>query len=153
MPSPGGQWIAFNAVEVGAPEGGSFDIYIAPISGSGATRVVTGDFAAWQPSPVSVTFRLTLTGGVPGDAAFAVQDGYAQGGQHAVYLCSYYGGYPTCESSGAYDDVGEFRWGAQLSYRFWRELDANGATEEIGSGELTAGTTDQVVPVVYAFSP
>lgn len=105
------------------------------------------------PESVSVTFRLTLTGVVPSDATFALQAGIVDGAQHAIYLCSYYGGYPICESGGTYDDVWSGPPGTRLSYRFWRELDANGAEEAMKAGELAVGLTDQVVSVTYDIQP
>jgi len=105
------------------------------------------------PGAVTVTLRLTLTGPVPADAVFAVQDGVVGGAQHAIYLCSYYGGYAACASGGTYQDALAFPPGTQVSYRFWRELDVNGASEEIEAGELTVGLTDQIVLVTYDFQP
>jgi hypothetical protein len=105
------------------------------------------------PGSVTVTFRLTLTGQVPPDAAFALQDGIVDGAQHAIYLCSYYGGYPICESGGTYDDVWSGPPGTRLSYRFWRELNASGTGEAMEAGVLTVGLTGQVVSVTYDFQP
>jgi hypothetical protein len=104
------------------------------------------------PESVTVTFRLTVTGPVPADATFGLQDGIVGGAQHAIYLCSLvYDGYPMCMSGGTYDDVWTGSPGTRLSYDFWRELDVNGTREEMESGELTVGVTDQVVLVTYAF--
>lgn len=106
------------------------------------------------PGSVTVTFRLTLTGPLPSDATFTLQDGIVGGAQHAIYLCSsVYDGYPTCASGGTYDDVWIGPPGTRLSYRFWRELDVNGTEEAMEAGELTAGLTGQVVSVTYDFQP
>jgi hypothetical protein len=102
---------------------------------------------------VTVTFRLTLTGSVPGDATFGVQDGIVGAEQHAIYFCSYYGGYPACTSGGTYEDVLLVPPGTQLSYAFWRELDANGTQEAMDAGTFTVGGTGQVVSDTYAFPP
>lgn len=40
-----------------------------------------------------------------------------------------------------------------MHYRFWRELDANGGTEEIEAGEITVGVTDELVSVSYDIQP
>ena len=101
---------------------------------------------------MTITFRLELSGPVPDDAVFALQSGMAGGAQHAIYLCSYYGGYPACTSSESYDDVLTVPAGTQLMYQFWRELDVNGTNEEMDGGELTA-EADQVVLVTYEFPP
>jgi hypothetical protein len=105
------------------------------------------------PGSVTVTFRLTLTGPVPDDAAFALQTGIVGDGGGANYLCSYYGGYPLCAAGDTYEESHDFAPGTQVSYRFWRELDADGATEEIETGEITVGSTDQEISVSYAFQP
>ena len=105
------------------------------------------------PESVTVTFRLTLTGPVPADAAFALQSGVVGGEGGAVYLCSYYGGWPVCESGGIYGEAYAFPPGTQVGYRFWRELDVNGASEEIEAGELTVGLAEQVVSVSYDMQP
>jgi hypothetical protein len=106
------------------------------------------------PGSVTVTFRLTLTGPVPSDATFALQDGELDGAQHAIYLCSsVYEGYPTCADGGTYDDVWIGPPGTQLTYRFWRELDVNGTEEAIEAGEVTVALTGQIVSVTYDFQP
>lgn len=106
------------------------------------------------PGSVTVTFRLTLTGPVPADATFALQDGIVGGEQHAIYLCSsVYDGYPICTSGGTYEDVWPVAPGTRLSYFFWRELDVNGAQEDMEAGEFTVGATGQVVSVTYNFPP
>jgi hypothetical protein len=102
---------------------------------------------------VTVTFRLTVTGPVPDDAAFALQTGIVGEGGGANYLCSYYGGYPICAAGETYEEAHDFAPGTKVSYRFWRELDADGATEEIEASELTVGPIDQVISVSYAFQP
>ena len=105
------------------------------------------------PELVFVTFRLMLTGTVPADAAFAIQSGEVGKEGGAVYLCSYYGGWPVCESGTIYDEMLSFAPGARVTYRFWRELDINGAVEEIKTDEFTVGTADQVVLVSYDVQP
>jgi len=75
------------------------------------------------------------------------------GGGGANYLCSYYGGWPICESDAAYEEAFEVAPGTQMTYRFWRELDVNGTNEEIEAGELTVGVADEVVSVSYDFQP
>ena len=106
------------------------------------------------PEFVTVTFRLLLTGSVPADASFALESGPVGGGGGAVYLCSYYGGWPVCASSGTYEEeLAFFSPGTRVRYRFWRELDVNGATEEIEAGEFTVGLTDQVISVSYEIQP
>jgi hypothetical protein len=105
------------------------------------------------PGSVTVTFRLTLTGPVPDDAAFALQTGIVGDGGGANYLCSYYGGYPVCAAGEIFEESHDFAPGTQVSYRFWRELDANGATEEIEASEITVGASDQEISVSYAFQP
>jgi hypothetical protein len=107
-----------------------------------------------MPGSVTVTFRLTLTGPVPADAAFAVGDGIVGLEQHAVYLCVYYGGTaPPCASGGSYDDAWSVPPGTRLSYFFWRELGVNGGQEDMERGEFTVGATGQVVSVTYNFPP
>lgn len=105
------------------------------------------------PATVTVTLRLTLTGPVPDDAVFAIQDGVAAGAQHAVYMCSYYGGYPACASGAAYEDVWTGPPGTHLVYKIWRELDVNGAQEMVRENGLRVGQTDEVVSVTYRFQP
>jgi hypothetical protein len=105
------------------------------------------------PRLVSVTFRLTLTGTVPADAAFAIESGEIGKEGGAVYLCSYYGGWPLCEIGKAFDEVVSFPADAVVHYRIWRELDVTGTSVEVESGELAVGTTDQVVPVTYDIQP
>jgi hypothetical protein len=101
-----------------------------------------------------VTFRLTLAGPVPADATFALQDGIVGGEQHAIYLCSsVYPGYPICASGGTYEDVWPVPPGTRVSYRFWRELDVNGTSEEIEAAEFMVGGADQVILVTYTFGP
>jgi hypothetical protein len=110
-----------------------------------------------SPGSVTVTFRLTLTGPVPDDAAFALQTVIVGAGivgnGGANYLCSYYGGYPVCAAGETFEESHDFAPGTQVSYRFWRELDVDGATEEIEASEVTVGSTDQVISVSYAFQP
>jgi len=106
-----------------------------------------------SPGSVTVTFRLTVTGPAPDDAAFALQTGIVGEGGGANYLCSYYGGYPICAAGETYEEAHDFAPGTKVSYRFWRELDADGATEEIEASELTVGPIDQVISVSYAFQP
>jgi hypothetical protein len=103
------------------------------------------------PATVTVTFRLTLRGPVPDDAVFAIQDGDADGAQHAIYLCSYYGGWPVCARGESYEDVWTGLPGTRLTYDFWRELDMDGTQEQMNQGELTVGPNDQVVSVTYSF--
>ena len=105
------------------------------------------------PALVIVTFRLTLAGPVPADAAFALQSGIVGGEGGANYLCSYYGGWPVCESGGTYEEAHLFAPGTRVSYRFWRELDVNGTSEEIEAAEFTVGGADQVISVTYTFEP
>jgi hypothetical protein len=105
------------------------------------------------PTSVTLTFRLTLTGPVPDDAAFALQTGIVGESGGANYLCSYYGGYPVCAAGEPYEEAHDFAPGTQVSYRFWRELDADGATEEIEASEVTVDPIDQVISVSYAFEP
>jgi hypothetical protein len=120
---------------------------------------LAGSIAPWPtpevspPGSVTLTFRLTLTGPVPADAAFALQTGIVGSGGAANYLCSYYGGYPVCTAAETYEEAHDFAPGTQVSYRFWRELDPNGATEEIEASEVTVGPIDQVISVTYAFKP
>jgi hypothetical protein len=102
------------------------------------------------PESVTVTFRLSIRGQPPADAAFAIESG-AEGGGGAVYLCSYYGGWPVCAAEGVYRERLAFPPGTEVRYRFWRELDLNGTTEELKHGELTVGVTNQVVSQVYDF--
>jgi hypothetical protein len=90
---------------------------------------------------------------VPADAAFALESGIVGGGGGAIHLCSYYGGWPVCESGGTYEETISFAPGTQVRYRFWRELDVDGAQEEIEAGELTVGVTDEVVSVSYEIQP
>lgn len=77
------------------------------------------------------------------------------GAQHAIYLCSsVHGGYyPICASGGTYEQAWAGPPGTRLSYRFWRELDVNGAQEDIEAGELAVGLTGQTVSVTYDFPP
>lgn len=105
------------------------------------------------PGSVTVTFRLTLTGAVPNDAAFAWEIhivGYEGG---ANYFCQDYVGWPVCESGGTYEEALSVPPGTRLSYWFRRQLDVTGASEEIEAGELTVGMTEQVVSVTYDFPP
>ena len=99
-----------------------------------------------------MTFRLSLTGSVPADAAFAIQDGVLGGGQ-TRRTCARTTADTLPVAGRAYDDVWTGAAGSLLSYRIWRELDANGATEEVEAGEVTADNTDQIVSVGYEFSP
>ena len=103
------------------------------------------------PASAAVTFRLILRGPVPDDASFAIQDGVADGPQHAIYLCSYYGGWPACGRGEAYEDVWTGAPGSRLSYTIWRELDTDGRREVLKRGELVVGPTDQVTSVTYQF--
>lgn len=106
------------------------------------------------PELVVVRFRLTLTGTMPADAAFALETGRVGEEGAAVYLCAYYGGWPVCDSEQrTYEEALSFPPGTQVHYRFWRELDVNGATEEIEAGEITVGVTDEVVSVSYNIQP
>lgn len=106
------------------------------------------------PELVLVTFQLTLTGTMPADAAFAIETGQIGEEGAAVYLCAYYGGWPVCDiNQGIYHEQLAFAPGTRVHYRFWRELDINGAVEEIEAGEITVGVTDQVVPVSYDIQP
>jgi hypothetical protein len=105
------------------------------------------------PTSVTVTFQLTLSGAVPDDAAFALQTGIVGAGGGANYLCSYYGGYPVCAAGEPYEEAHDFAPGTRVSYRFWRELDVNGTSEEIEASEVTVGLIDQVISVTYAFQP
>ena len=89
---------------------------------------------------------------MPADAVFALQSGLADGAQHAIYLCSYYGGYPACTSGESYDDVLTVPAGTHLMYQFWRELDVNGTNEEMDGDQLIA-EADRVILVTYAFPP
>jgi hypothetical protein len=116
-----------------------------------ASSLPSGDVST--PETVTVTFRLLLTGPVPEDAAFALESGIVGDGGGAIYLCSYYGGWPVCASGETYDEAYGFAPGTRVRYRFWRELDVNGTSEEIEAGELTVGLIDQVIPVSYAFQP
>jgi hypothetical protein len=107
-----------------------------------------------EPEMVLVRFRLTLTGTVPDDAAFAVETEQVGEEGAAVYLCAYYAGWPICDvNQGTYEELYRFPPGARVHYRFWRELDPNGAVEEIESGEITVGATDEVVSVGYDIQP
>lgn len=108
---------------------------------------------ASPPESVTVTFRLTLAGPVPDDAVFALQTGIVGGGGGANYLCSYYGGYPGCAAGETYEEAYDFAPGTRVSYRFWRELDVNGTSEELEAGEVTVGPIDQTISVSYAFQP
>ena len=106
------------------------------------------------PEFVQVTFRLTLTGTMPPDAAFALETGQVGQEGGAIYLCSYYGGWPVCDSNqGTYEQTISFAPGEQVHYRFWRELDLNGGTEEIKAGDITVGVTDSVVSASYDIQP
>jgi uncharacterized protein YceK len=105
------------------------------------------------PGSVTITFRLTLTGAMPDDAVFALQTGIVGVGGGANYLCSYYGGYPVCAAGATYDEVHAFAPGTRVAYRFWRELDVNGTSEEIEASDITVGITDQVISVGYDFPP
>ena len=70
---------------------------------------------------MAITFRLILEGArLPADASFVIQDGFADGARHAVYLCNYYGGYPACGSGEAYEDVLTAPPGTEVIYHVWR---------------------------------
>jgi hypothetical protein len=99
---------------------------------------------------VAITFRLTLEGTPPDDAVFALQSG-TEGGGAAVYLCSYYGGWPACEAGGVYRERVRFAPGAIVHFAFWRELDTDGTQEMLKQGEFVVGVTDRVVGVSYSF--
>ena len=88
---------------------------------------------------------------MPADASFVIQDGFADGAQHAVYLCNYYGGYPACGSGEAYEDVLTAPPGTEVIYHVWRELDVNGTQEVVKEDHLIAGDADEVVSVTYDF--
>jgi hypothetical protein len=40
-----------------------------------------------------------------------------------------------------------------VAYRFWRELDVNGTSEEIEASEVTLGAIDEVISVTYEVQP
>ena len=105
------------------------------------------------PGSVNVTFRITLTGTVPSNAAFAIQSGAVGMEGGAIYLCSYYGGWPVCKTGASYEEVLTFLPGTRVQYRFWRELNVNGSNEEIKTAEITVSSTDMVVAVTYHFPP
>jgi hypothetical protein len=102
-----------------------------------------------------VTIQLTLNGTVPSDAVFALQTSFVppggQGSGGAIYLCSYYGGWPVCESGHTYSESYEFPTGSEVTFRVWRELDADGTAEDVESGELTLDDDDRVVTIEYDF--
>jgi hypothetical protein len=105
---------------------------------------------ASPPALVRITFQISLDGSVPDDAAIALET-TSGGGGGAIYLCSYYGGWDLCESGHTYAEASSFAPGSEVHYRFWRELDLDGASEEIEEGQLTVGQIDQVIAVDYEF--
>jgi len=56
---------------------------------------------------------------------------------------------PTANAT--YREALRFTPGTSVHYRFWRELDLEGAAEEIEQGELVVGASDEVVHVTYSF--
>ncbi len=147
----------------GQIETSTFETIVTPgASATSESQLPTPVATAIAPSPtaqvsppesVTVAFRLTLTGSVPDDAGFALQTGIVGGGGGANYLCSYYGGYPVCAAGETYEEAHDFAPGTRVSYRFWRELDVNGTSEELEAGEVTVGPIDQTISVSYVLEP
>lgn len=128
---------------------GSSEPTTSPSVVSSPTILPTAE--ASPPALVRITFQISLDGSVPDDAVFALET-TSGGGGGAIYLCSYYGGWDLCESGHTYAEAYSFAPGSEVHYRFWRELDLDGASQEIEEGQLTVGLIDRVIAVDYEFT-
>ncbi len=107
------------------------------------------------PGEVNITFQIMFSGSVPTGATIALQTNVVPyqgpGSGAANYLCSPDVGRISCEGGKSYEEADVFLSGTQVHYVFWRELDANGASEIIKEGQLTVGQQDSVISVTYDF--
>jgi hypothetical protein len=109
--------------------------------------------AASLSEAVTITFRLTLNGEAPADAAFALRVDTPGVVGSTTYLCSREVGYPVCATGESYEVAPAFASGTRVAYVFSVQSEMISFIDQVEfwSGELTVGTTERLILATWDY--
>ncbi|HET7082735.1 MAG TPA: hypothetical protein VFJ00_03380 [Candidatus Limnocylindria bacterium] len=103
------------------------------------------------PEAVAITFRLTVNGEAPADAAFALRIDTPGVVGSTTYLCSDDVGYPACATGESYEVAAAFAPGTRVAYVFSLESEMISFIDQqqFWSGEVTVGNAERVISATW----